>query len=174
MKVRRRAGGDGRGRQYCRPRPGRLHCATRAQSLGSGREVSGCGDGSVGALGRPSPGPRARLPGLRDWERATRAPLRGIPPTPDPGLTLHCQQDAPEQHGRGGRLDRGASREPAGTGCSGWKERGKRGRLESGEGEVRGKGCAWSCPTLQSGPGSRAESRRCLNCERRAVRSRPK
>lgn len=95
MIVRRGAGGDGRGRQYCRPRPGRLHCATRARSLGSGREVSGCGDGSVGALGWPSLGPRARLPGLRDWERVTRAPLGGTPPPPIQALPCTASSTPP-------------------------------------------------------------------------------
>ena len=76
---------------------------------------------------------------------------------PESRLTLHCQEDAPEQHGRGGGLDRGTNRQLAGTGCSGWKERGKQGHLEPGEGEIRGKARS-KLPNFATRLGSRVES----------------
>lgn len=65
--------------------------------------------------------PRMAQPGKAPWPPELQERHRVPTNThPGPGLTLHRQEDAPQQHGCGG-LERGASCQPAGAGFSRWK-----------------------------------------------------
>jgi hypothetical protein len=132
---------------------------------GQDSEVSGCSERSIGR--------RPRMAQLRE----PHIPAAGVgapPPPPPPqvsagrGLTLHQQQDAPQQHGRASGKREEGCRLAAGLLALGERERGS--GDAGGPGEVQRQSASRELPTLQSEPSGNetpACRARCAELQRR-------
>jgi hypothetical protein len=143
-----------------------LHVPTPTRTPGVARTVrlaAAVSDQSGGVLGWPSSA--SPTSPQQEW----------APPTPPPpqvsagrGLTLHQQQDAPQQHGRASGKREEGCRLAAGLLALGERERGS--GDAGGPGEVQRQSASRELPTLQSEPSGNetpACRARCAELQRR-------